>query len=129
MFQDYSGKVTRHFTMKAEGHWKGNKGEFQEFFTWNDGTTSQRVWTLEAISDDNVIATISDGVGQATGRAAGNAIQWSYSLKIPVNDSEYTFDFEDWMFALDEHTILNKAKMKKFGFTVGQVTVFLKKGT
>jgi hypothetical protein len=129
IFQDYTGKVIKHFTVKMEGHWVGNKGELSEDFEWSDGTKTQRVWKLEALSENHVISTADDVIGQGEGISVGNAIQWVYRVKIPVNGSEYQFDFDDWMFALDDKIIINKAKMKKFGFTVGEVTLFMKKGS
>lgn len=127
IFQDYTGKVIKHFTVKMEGRWVGNKGELSENFEWSDGTKTQRIWKLEALSDNHVISTANDVIGQGEGKSLGNAIQWVYRLKVPVNGSEYEFDFDDWMFAIDDKMIINKAKMKKFGFTVGEVTLFMKK--
>jgi hypothetical protein len=129
IFQDYSGKVIKHFTVKMEGRWEGNKGQLTEDFEWSDGTKTQRVWTINALSDHHFTSTASDVVGTGEGKSMGNAIQWVYRLKVPVNGSEYEFDFDDWMFALDDHTMINKAKMKKFGLTVGEVTLFMKKGS
>ncbi len=128
IFQDYTGKVIKHFTVKMEGSWVGNKGQLVENFQWSDGTKTTRIWKLEALADDHVISTASDVIGQGEGKSLGNAIQWTYRLKVPANGSEYEFDFDDWMFALDDKVIINKAKMKKFGFTVGEVTLFMKKG-
>lgn len=127
IFQDYSGKVIKHFTVKMEGQWVGNKGQLSEEFQWSDGTKTHRLWKLEALSDNDFTSTAEDVVGQGKGTSSGSAIQWVYRLKVPVNGTEYEFDFDDWMFALDDKIIINKAKMKKFGFTVGEVTLFMKK--
>jgi hypothetical protein len=127
IFQDYSAKVIKHFTVKMEGRWEGNKGQLTEDFEWSDGTKTQRIWNIDALSDNHFTSTASDVVGKGEGKSLGNAIQWVYRLKVPVNGSEYEFDFDDWMFALDDHAVINKAKMKKFGFTVGEVTLFMKK--
>lgn len=129
IFQDYSGKVIKHFTVKMEGRWDGNKGQLTEDFEWSDGTKTQRIWTIDALSDNHFTSTASDVIGKGEGKSLGNAIQWVYRLKVPVNGSEYEFDFDDWMFALNDHVVINKAKMKKFGFTVGEVTLFMKKGS
>ena len=129
IFQDYSGKVIKHFTVKMEGRWEGNKGQLTEDFEWSDGTKTQRIWAIDALSDNHFTSTASDVVGTGEGKSMGNAIQWVYRLKVPVSGTEYEFDFDDWMFALDDTVIINKAKMKKFGFTVGEVTLFMKKGS
>ena len=37
------------------------------------------------------------------------------------------FQFDDWMYQMDDRTMINKAAMRKFGITFGEVTLsFLK---
>jgi hypothetical protein len=57
------------------------------------------------------------------GLAAGNAFQWAYTLKLPVDDNVYEVQFDDWMYLIDEHVMLNKAVMSKFGIRLGEVTL------
>ena len=64
-----------------------------------------------------------DVVGQADGLAAGNALRWTYTLRLPVDGTTYDVQFEDWMYLMDEHTMLNKAVMSKFGVRLGEVTL------
>jgi hypothetical protein len=66
-------------------------------------------------------------VGSATGEAAGNALRWSYTLKLPVDGKVYEVDFDDWMYLIDDKVMLNKARMSKFGFELGQVTLSFQK--
>lgn len=129
IFQDYSGKVIKHFTMKMHGEWNGNKGKLFEKFYWMDGSMTERIWDLEALSPSLVRVITPEVVGEGIGKSSGNAIQWNYTLKVPVNDSIYEFFFDDWMYAVTENVIINKAKMKKFGFVVGEVTLCLKRQT
>ena len=67
-------------------------------------------------------------VGEAEGRAAGNALNWRYTLKLPVDGTVYEVQFDDWMYLMDERVMLNKAVMSKFGIRLGEVTLaFYKK--
>ena len=75
------------------------------------------------LPDGKYTGTAGDVIGPATGQAAGNALQWAYTLKLPVNDSVYEVQFDDWMYLIDEHVMLNKAVMSKFGIRLGEVTL------
>ena len=55
--------------------------------------------------------------------AAGNAFRWAYTLRLPVDDSVYEVQFDDWMYLVDERVMLNKAVMSKFGIRLGEVTL------
>jgi len=60
-------------------------------------------------------------VGEAQGQTAGNAFRWNYTLRLPVDGTEYEVQFDDWMFLVDERVMLNRATMSKFGVTLGEV--------
>lgn len=129
IFQDYSGKVIKHFTLKMRGEWNGDKGKLFEEFFWMDGSTSERVWDLDVLNPQLVRGMTPEVVGEGIGKNSGNAILWNYTLKVPVNGTVYEFYFDDWMYAVTQDVIINKAKMKKFGFVVGEVTLCLKRKT
>lgn len=129
MFQNRSGEVVRRFTVEIKGSWQGNVGTLEEDFFYSDGTTDRRVWTVTKIDEHNYIGTADDVIGEATGKAYGNALRWRYVLALEVDDKTYKVDFDDWMYLIDEKIMLNKAEMRKFGFRLGEVTLaFRKKG-
>lgn len=123
MVQDYSGKVIKRFTVRIDARWEGNTGTLDEDFTFSDGTRQQRVWTVVKDGADRYSGTAADVIGTATGVLAGNAIRWNYVLALPVGDSVYHVNMDDWMFLVDDRTLLNRTAMKKFGFKVGEVTL------
>jgi len=63
-------------------------------------------------------------VGEAIGEVAGNALRWRYRLNLPVDGSVYEVSFDDWMYLMDEDTLINRSSMSKFGVEWGQVTLF-----
>lgn len=129
MFQNRSGEVVRRFTVEIKGSWQGNVGTLEEDFFYSDGTTDRRVWTITKIDEHNYIGTADDVIGEATGKAYGNALRWRYVLALEVDDKTYKVDFDDWMYLIDEKIMLNRAEMRKFGFRLGEVTLaFRKKG-
>jgi len=66
-------------------------------------------------------------VGQASGRTVGNAFQWAYTLRLPVDGSVYEVQFDDWMFLIDDRVMLNRATMSKFGIRLGEVLLSFQK--
>ena len=125
---DRSGKVVRRFVVQMTGTWSGNQGTLDERFTYSDGKTERRVWRLTDEGNGRWTGRADDVIGQAEGRAAGNALNWRYTLKLPVDGSVYEVQFDDWMYLMDERVMLNKAVMSKFGIRLGEVTLaFYKK--
>ncbi len=128
LFTDRSGKVARRFVVQMTGTWSGNQGTLDERFTYSDGKTERRVWRLTDEGNGRWTGRADDVVGLAEGRAAGNALNWRYTLKLPVDGSVYEVQFDDWMYLMDERVMLNKAVMSKFGIRLGEVTLaFYKK--
>ena len=102
-------------------------GTLDERFTWSDGTTSRRVWTLKDQGGGRYIGTADDVVGEARGEASGNALRWRYVLALPVDGKTVEVDFDDWMFLMDEQVMLNRSVMSKYGYTLGEVTLSFRK--
>jgi len=123
MFQDRSGRVQRRFTVVIRAEWQGDTGTLDEDFVWSDGERQKRVWTLRRLGDGRYTGTAADVVGEAQGRAAGNAFQWRYTMALPVDGRVFHVDFDDWMFLIDERVMLNRAVMSKFGVRLGEVTL------
>jgi hypothetical protein len=55
--------------------------------------------------------------------AAGNALNWAYTLRLTVDGRTWDVQFDDWMFLMDERVMLNRAVMSKFGIRLGEVTL------
>jgi len=129
MFQDRSDKVVKRFTVVIQCSWKDGVGTLDEDFTYSDGTTQKRVWTLKKGANGQYTGTAADVVGEAIGVTAGNAFRWNYVLALPVGDKIYNVNFDDWMFLMDDEVMLNRAVMSKFGFKLGEVTLSFRKRT
>ena len=123
MFQGRSGEVKKRFRVVIDARWSGDTGVLDERFTWSDGTTSTRVWTLKLQPDGSFRGRADDVIGEAVGEVAGNALRWHYVLALPVDDKIYHVDFDDWMFLMDDKVMLNRSFMSKWGFRLGEVTL------
>ncbi len=123
MFQDRSGQVVKRFTVQMDCSWQGDEGTLDEHFTYADGSTQRRVWRLTRGADGRYSGRADDVVGQASGAVQGNAFQWAYTLRLPVDGSQYEVQFDDWMYLIDNKVMLNRATMSKFGIRLGEVTL------
>lgn len=123
IFTDRSGQVARRFTVLMTGTWNGNEGTLDERFTYSDGKTERRVWRLTDLGNGRYTGRADDVVGEAVGIAAGNALNWRYTLRLPVDGKTYDVQFDDWMYLMDDKVMLNKAAMSKFGIRLGEVTL------
>ncbi len=128
IFTDRQGKVARRFVVQMTGTWQGKEGVLDERFTYSDGSTERRVWKLTDEGGGRWSGRADDVLGVAQGVAAGNALNWRYTLKLPVDGKVYEVQFDDWMYLMDDRVMLNKAAMSKFGVHLGEVTLsFYKK--
>ena len=131
IFTDRSGKVVKRFTVDILCDWKevnGVKtGTLDESFLYSDGTKQKRIWTIQQNAANTFIGTAADVKGRAIGQSEGNALNWSYTLLLPVEGKEIEVQFNDWMYLIDSKVMLNKAQMSKFGIYLGEVTLSFQK--
>lgn len=123
IFTDRSGKVVKRFTVVLKGTWNGAQGVLEEDFVYSDGETQRRVWRLTDLGGGRWEGRADDVVGVAQGQASGNALNWRYTLALPVDGKVWEVQFDDWMFLVDQKVMLNRARMSKFGVTLGEVTL------
>ncbi len=123
IFTDRQGRVVKRFVVDMQASWVGNQGTLDERFTYSDGTQQQRIWRLTDLGNGRYSGRADDVVGEAAGESAGNALRWGYTLALPVDGRIWHVQFDDWMFLMDGHTMINKAQMSKFGIRLGEVTL------
>ena len=125
--QDWRGKVIRRFEADLNGSWEGDKGVLKETFTFDDGEIDHRTWLITKTSDSEYSGTAGDILGSADGQQSGNAVRWRYQMNLKVGDSTYRIDFDDWMWLMNDDVLINRSYMKKWGVTVGELTLFMQK--
>jgi len=123
LFEDRTGKVRREFVVDIDGVWDGETLTLNEDFVYSDGEKENRVWVLRKTGPNSYAGTTENAVGEATGKSAGNAFNWSYDFNLDVGDSVWKVHFDDWMFLQPNGVLLNKAEVSRWGFKIG--TVFL----
>jgi hypothetical protein len=127
IFTDRSGQVVKRFTVVMTCSWQGPPGQevgvLDEVFTYSDGSTDRRVWTLKRQPQGRYTGTAGDVVGEAKGQESGNSFRWGYTLNLPVDGRVIEVQFDDWMYLMTDKVMLNKAAMSKFGIHLGEVTL------
>ena len=69
IFQKRNGEVARRFTVEIQASWVSpTEGTLDEHFSYSDGETQRRVWTLKRQPDGSWQGTADDVVGVATGQ-------------------------------------------------------------
>lgn len=124
---DRSGVVTRTFTVELLGRWQGNQGVLEEWFVFDDGEKTTRTWRITDLGKGQYTGTAGDIIGTAQGRSNGNALHWVYDLQLTVDGTEYDVKFDDWMYQVSEREIINRSKIVKWGFEVGEVILSIRK--
>ncbi|MGL5048676.1 MAG: DUF3833 domain-containing protein [Shewanella sp.] len=124
---DFSGKVIRKFNVILDASWQGNEGVINEWFVYDDGETQTRVWRIKALGEGRYSGTAGDIIGTAEGQSSGSALRWKYDMLLPVDGEEYQVHFDDWMFLVNDNTIINQSDIIKFGITVAKVTLVIQK--
>lgn len=127
LIQNRSGEVTRRFDVTMHGSWEGNVGTLEEHFSYYDGETQKRVWTITKTGDNIYEGTAADILDKAAGKLKGSAMQWAYQMDLPVGDKTYRITFDDWMFLMNDGVLINRSYLKKFGITMAELTLFMQK--
>lgn len=127
MFQSRDGKVINRFHVTMVGSWSGDEGRLEEWFEYADGSKQERTWIFQRRDEHTYTGTAQDVIGQAQGTAFGSALNLVYTLALDVDGTTYHVRMDDWMFLIDDATVLNKTEMSKFGVRVGDVTLVIRK--
>jgi len=127
IFQGRGGDLKRQFVVDIRGEVNDDVLVLTEDFVYADGEVSQRIWTVKKTADNRYVGSAADVIGEAQGESAGSALNWRYTMELPYGDGSVKVDFDDWMFLQPDGVLINRAKVKKFGFTVGEVTLVFKR--
>ena len=127
VFINRAGKMDSFFHVHMHGKWNGNEGTLEEKFVYDDGKTGERVWKLSMSDDHHFTGTAHDIIGISQGTQFGNAVNMQYVLRQPVGDTTYDLSMDDWLYRIDEHTVINRIVMTKLGIKVGELVLSFKK--
>jgi hypothetical protein len=125
--QDRRGRVISRFDVVMVGKWEGDVGTLTEHFSYYGGEKQERIWTIKKLPDGTYVGTAADILDKATGKVNGTAVQWRYTMDLPVGDTTYRLKFDDWMWQMNDGVMINRSYLKKYGITVAELTLFMQK--
>ena len=126
-FFGLTGRMERRFEIEMVGRWSGNRGTLDERLCYDNGEAVDRRWTLAFADDGTFTATAPDVEGAAPGAQRGHAAVMRYRLRLPRPRGEIVVGMEDRFFLLNDGTLINRARMSKFGLKVGEVIAFFRR--
>ena len=127
LFEDRKGRVKRRFSVDINGYWQDEKFFLDESFVFDDGETDKRLWKLTFSDDGTFAADCPDAPEPGAGVLQPGSAVLKYKFDLKHNGKTYRVDFVDTFVPLGADTVINRAIMSKWGITLGQVTIVLKK--
>lgn len=116
-----TGRVSSRFMAEFDAKWDGNSGVMRERFQYDSGTVQDREWRLSVDQNGQITAEADDLVGAGTGKQKGSGVQLEYTIELPESAGSHRLSVTDWMYLLDNGTIVNRSQFRKFGFKVGEL--------
>lgn len=129
IFEDRFGNLRRQFVVDIVGTWDEQSQTLKlvEDFVYNDGEKSQRIWTIKKVGPNRYQGTAPDVVGIADGITSGNSLFWEYDMDLKVGTSTWRVRFTDWMWLQPEGALVNRARIKRWGIEIGEVSIFFRR--
>ena len=121
MIFDFRSRMTSRFTARMDATWQGNKGVMDEFFAYSTGREQTRQWRINVRNDGTFTADADDIIGVAEGRQSGSTIRMTYRIRLPEEAGGHVLDVIDWMYLVENGSILNRSEFRKFGIKAAEL--------
>ena len=121
-----TGRVTSRFIGDMQADWQGSTGVMTEKFRYDSGMQQDRVWTLNLGKDGQISAEAPDVLGQGTGQVTGSAAVLHYSIRLADSAGGHVLDVTDWMYLMENGTIMNRSQFSKFGIRLGELVATMR---
>ena len=121
------GRVSSRFVADMVGTWDGNTGTLAETFRYDTGVVQERCWTLRVDGAGRIRADAPDLVGTGSGVQAGPTVQMKYRIKLDASAGGHELNVIDWMYLMENGTIMNRSQFRKFGIPVAELIATMRK--
>ncbi len=116
-----AGRVTSRFTADMAGTWEADRGRLAERFRYDTGRTQDREWRLTLLPGGRILAEADDLVGPGEGQISGSTVCLRYRIRLAPEAGGHVLSVTDWMYLMDNGTILNRSQFRKWGFLVAEL--------
>ena len=86
------------------------------------GTAQRRDWVLWRTGPDTFDATANDMDGTARGESTGRMFHWTWIWARSPGDPLMNVTMNQWMYRMDDGSVIIRTAVSKFGFIVAEVT-------
>ena len=114
-------QVVSRFVADMTGDWDGATGTLSEDFRYATGGTQQRKWHLKMGENGRFTATADDIIGEGQGQQMGATVRLTYRIQLSEAGGGHVLDVTDWMYLMENGTIINRSEMRKFGVKVAEL--------
>jgi len=119
---DYSGRANVRFSAEITGTFDETGGILAERFSYDGmAEADTREWQIRFDGPDRFTATAADVIGTAEGVVSGNAVRMTYRLQLPERAGGHVLDVVDWLYLMDDGTIVNRSDMRKFSIKAAEL--------
>lgn len=122
-----TGRVSSRFVADFDARWDGNTGIMTEDFRYDSGATQHRRWTLTLGNDGTIRAEAPDVLGIGRGTQEGPAVRLDYTIRLPQDAGGHVLDVTDWMYLMENGTIMNRSQFRKFGVKVAELVATMRR--
>lgn len=120
------GRVVSRFVADMHGSWDGGNGRLAESFRYAGGGVQKREWRLVLGENGAFTAEADDIIGTARGQVSGATLSMRYRIRLPEEAGGHVLDVTDWLYLMENGTILNRSQMRKFGIKVAELVATIR---
>lgn len=120
------GRVVSRFVASMNGEWNGQAGTLSEDFSYANGGKQTRKWVLTMGERGHFTATADDIIGEGVGHQSGATVRITYRIRLPEGAGGHVLDVTDWLYLMENGTILNRSEMRKFGIKVAELVATIR---
>jgi hypothetical protein len=113
----------RRFHVVIDGTWDGRVLALSEDYAYANGLREQKSWRLQQIAPGVFTGTYDDTIGPASIWSDGPVVRLQYKLKL----AGIVLDFDETMTLRDDGSVIDKARVSKWGVPVGRLEVVMRR--
>ena len=121
-----TGRVNSRFVAEMEGNWDGDRGTLAEHFRYAGGNEQHREWRLTLGANGTIRAEADDIEGRGEGWQNGATVLLRYRIRLPESAGGWVLDVTDWMYLIENGTIINRSQFRKFGIKVAELVATMR---
>ncbi|RZW00105.1 MAG: DUF3833 family protein [Rhodobacteraceae bacterium] len=121
-----TGRVSSRFVADVLVTWDGDSGRMSERFQYSSGETQLREWRLTILANGRIQAEADDLVGIGEGEVSGAGLRLTYRIRLPEGSGGHILDAIDWMYLIDNGTIINRSQFRKYGIKVAELVATIR---